>query len=73
MKEVLVGLREDQERELKQLAKAQRASRAALIRRAIDDFLERRRTPPEVDEAFGLWGDKAGDGLSYQRAIRDEW
>lgn len=73
MKEVLVGLREDQDRELRELAKANGASRAKLIRDAIDDFLGRRRLKDAVDESFGLWGDKTTDGLAYERAIRNEW
>jgi len=72
MREILVGITEDQVRELNRLAKRERASRAALVRQAIDALLAERRAARD-DEAFGLWGDRTGDGLAYERAIRDEW
>ena len=72
MREILVGVTEDQVRELNRLAKRERSSRAALIRQAIDALLTKKESAPD-DEAFGLWGDRTGDGLAYERAIRDEW
>ena len=72
MREILVGIREDQERALNQLSKQERASRAALIREAIDALLAHKRSADDA-EAFGLWGNRTGDGLDYERRIRDEW
>lgn len=47
-------------------------SRAALIREAIQHYLERKgSTSPE--EAFGIWKRKAKDGVQYQDEIRSEW
>ena len=72
MREILVGIRADQELKLNQMAKSRRSSRAALIREAIDKLLSTREKP-EGDEAFGLWGNSGKDGLTYQREIRSEW
>ncbi len=54
------------------LAKAQKQSRAALIRAAIRDFLAARRQEEAV-EAFGLWGARETDGVAYQDRVRAEW
>lgn len=72
MKEVLVGIREDQEQALQELVKRRKSSRAALIRDAIDRMLKEEQPAP-LEESFGAWGDKTGDGLAYERAIREEW
>jgi metal-responsive CopG/Arc/MetJ family transcriptional regulator len=68
----LVDLGEAQMRELDSLSKQEKTSRAALIRQAIDDYLAARRRRRD-GEAFGLWGDRAGDGLAYQDKARSEW
>jgi predicted transcriptional regulator len=68
----LVDLGEAQVQALDELAKAERQSRAALIRQAIDDFLAKRRGR-QLDNAFGLWGDRKQDGLDYQEKLRREW
>jgi metal-responsive CopG/Arc/MetJ family transcriptional regulator len=57
---------------LDQLAKREKVSRAALIRKAVDDFLACNSHASEA-EAFGLWGDRKVDGLAYQEDIRSEW
>jgi predicted transcriptional regulator len=57
---------------LDHLAKVEKVSRAALIRKAVGDFLDRNNGEREF-EAFGLWGDRAIDGLAYQEKIRSEW
>ena len=72
MKEVLVGITEEQERALNRLAKDSRSSRAAIIRQAIDDLLSARQSEAR-SEAFGLWGKSGQDGLAYQRELRSEW
>jgi predicted transcriptional regulator len=72
MREILVGIREDQERELSRLARASGTSRAALIRRAIDGMLGEETRSTEAD-AFGLWGKADQDGLAYEREMRGEW
>ncbi|MFS8116201.1 ribbon-helix-helix domain-containing protein [Rhizobium jaguaris] len=57
---------------LDRLAQREKMSRAALIRKAIDDFLARNNADSEA-EAFGLWGDRKIDGLAYQENMRSEW
>ena len=68
----LVDLGDTQLRELDELSKEEKRSRAALIREAIDDFLATRRRKHEGD-AFGLWGKRRMDGLTYQKKVRSEW
>jgi hypothetical protein len=72
MREILVGIRDDQDRELKRMAEGSGSSRAALIRDAIDKLISNRRGKAGED-AFGLWGDTGQDGLAYEREIRSEW
>jgi metal-responsive CopG/Arc/MetJ family transcriptional regulator len=66
-----IDLGDGQLQELSELSKAEKRSRAALIREAIDDLLARRRSMHEGD-AFGLWGKRKVDGLVYQKRIRGE-
>lgn len=67
----LVDLGDAQIRALDELSKREKTSRAALIRKAVEDFLAMRRPRPEA--AFGLWGDRKTDGLAYQQKVRGEW
>ena len=68
----LVDIDENQIRELDRLARQRKQSRAALIREAVANYLDKRaRTTAE--NAFGLWGDRKVDGLSYQEKVRSEW
>lgn len=71
----LVDIPDAQVRALDGLAKDQGRSRAALIRDAIGELLDRCRSEPNPD-AFGLWRKTRGrdhDGLDYQERIRREW
>ena len=68
----LVDVGEPQIRALDQLSRADKRSRAALIREAIDDYLAKRRGK-HASEAFGLWGKRKVDGLAYQEKVRREW
>ncbi|GLQ58134.1 ribbon-helix-helix domain-containing protein [Devosia nitrariae] len=68
----LVDINEPQLRRLDELAKKQGQSRAAVIREAIDGYLEKRASKGASD-AFGLWGKGGVDGLAYQRKVRSEW
>ena len=68
----LIDLPESQVAALDELSKAEKKSRAALIRQAIHDYLSKRRSARQED-AFGLWGDRKIDGLAYQRRMRREW
>ncbi|MET4232286.1 metal-responsive CopG/Arc/MetJ family transcriptional regulator [Bradyrhizobium sp. i1.4.4] len=68
----LVDLGDSQIQALDELSKKDKRSRAALIRQAIDDYLAKRRSKQEGD-AFGLWGKRKVDGLTYQEKVRREW
>ncbi len=68
----LIDLADSQVAALDELSKAEKKSRAALIRQAIDDYLAGRRVARE-EEAFGLWGNKKVDGMAYQNRMRREW
>lgn len=68
----LVDMSEAQIDALDLIAKRERRSRAALIRTAVDDYLARHRRH-EVEDGFGLWGERKVDGLDYQEKVRREW
>lgn len=68
----LVHMSDAQVEALDALARRLRRSRAALVRAAIDDYLERHRSE-QVEEGFGLWGNREVDGLAYQESARREW
>ena len=68
----LVTFEDEQIRALDTLARRQRVSRAELIRRAVDRFLEDKASGDDLP-SFGLWDGAAGDGLAYQEKLRSEW
>jgi len=68
----LVDLGDTQLQALDELSKKEKLTRAALIRRAIDDYLVKQRDKQEGD-AFGLWGKRKVDSLAYQKKVRSEW
>lgn len=68
----LVDIDDHQIRDLDRLAKQQKRSRAALIREAVADYLDKRHRKT-AGEAFGLWGQGGTDGLAYQEKVRSEW
>ena len=47
-------------------------SRAEAIRRAVGAYVLQHRAA-EPDQAFGLWRDRAQDGLTYEQELRREW
>jgi metal-responsive CopG/Arc/MetJ family transcriptional regulator len=69
---ILVDANETQVAALDDLAKREQRSRAAVIRAAIDDYVARHKQS-RIKEGFGLWGDRAMDGLEYQEKLRSEW
>ena len=68
----LVDLGDAQLQALDELSRREKRSRAALIRRAIDEYLSKQRDKQEGD-AFGLWRKRKVDGLAYQEKVRSEW
>lgn len=68
----IIDLKDHQIRELAVLCQQTRLSRAELIRRAVNEYLQH-HSPDRDDSAFGLWKDRVEDGLEYQQRIRAEW
>jgi len=69
----LIDLHDSQIEALAALCERVKQPRAALIREAVAEYLEKRRSLNAVDEAFGLWGQGEVDGLAYQEKARAEW
>lgn len=57
---------------LDKVGNQQRKSRAAIIREAIQQYLEGRELR-NSDAAFGVWKGKGKEGLKYQEQLRSEW
>jgi predicted transcriptional regulator len=68
----LIDLPDTQIQALAALCERVRQPRAAVIREAVAEYLER-RAMKSADAAYGLWGAEAVDGLAYQRQARAEW
>ncbi|MDR3530206.1 MAG: ribbon-helix-helix protein, CopG family [Rhodopila sp.] len=69
---MLVDLPDAQIQALAALCDRLRQPRAALIREAVAEYLERHTAKPAA-AAYGLWGAEAMDGLAYQEKARTEW
>lgn len=68
----IIDLQDQQVSALKKLGKQTRLSRAELIRRAVNDYLEKMITRKSSD-VFGIWQDKPENSLDFQNEIRREW
>jgi metal-responsive CopG/Arc/MetJ family transcriptional regulator len=68
----IIELPEDQIRDLAELCRRERISRAEAIRRAVAEYA-RRRNAGDARKAFGLWRARRRDGLAYERRLRREW
>ncbi|MBV9990498.1 MAG: ribbon-helix-helix protein, CopG family [Alphaproteobacteria bacterium] len=68
----LVDIPTNDMKELTRRSKAEKRSRASLIRDAISAYLKKPSAEKEVP-GFGLWKDYPIDGVEYQRKIRSEW
>jgi predicted transcriptional regulator len=68
----LIDLPDTQIQARAELCERVRQPRAAVIREAVAEYLERRATKPS-EAAYGLWSTKATDGLVYQEKARSEW
>lgn len=68
----IVQIPEEQLRDLAELCRREKISRAEAIRRAVVEYA-RRRLPRDSERAFGLWRGRRVDGLAYQRRLRREW
>ena len=67
----LIDIPDDQIRALARIGKRESVSRAALIRRALTDFIAA-CAPPSDAEAFGSWS-TGEDALAYEDRVRGEW
>ncbi|MCA8247177.1 ribbon-helix-helix protein, CopG family [Burkholderia multivorans] len=72
MSRVLVDLSDGQLDELAVIVETEHRPRAAIIRDAIDAYIAVHKRPL-ADDVFGLWKDRAVDGLAYQEKLRSEW
>ena len=75
MSRSLADLTPKQLEDLNQLASALDTSRAALIREAVATFVavKNEELKPPAPDVFGLWRDRAVDGLAYEQELRNEW
>ena len=58
--------------ELDELAGREQISRAEAVRRAMAEYLEKRRST-RGNAAFGIWKSKKVDALAYEDDLRGEW
>ena len=72
----LVELRDSQVDALKRLSERTQASRAELIRRAVDAYLQKQEATERSEglrAAFGCWAGPSPDALDIEDAVRREW
>jgi hypothetical protein len=67
----LVDIPDRQIKELTRISKAEKVSRAEIIRQAIAAFIEMKNSG--TVEAFGLWKEREIDNVTYQEQLRSEW
>jgi predicted transcriptional regulator len=68
----LIDLPDSQIRALADLCERVRQPRAAIIREAVAEFLQRHAVK-FMQSAYGRWGAEGADGLAYQEKARTEW
>jgi metal-responsive CopG/Arc/MetJ family transcriptional regulator len=68
----LVDIPDQQIQDLAAVARHNKLSRAEIIRRAIAAYLAENKPKPKL-HGFGLWKDRAIDGVEYQQKMRAEW
>ena len=72
----LVELRDSQVDALKRLSERTHASRAELIRRAVDAYLQKQEAAEQSEAlraAFGCWLGPSPDALDIEDTLRSEW
>jgi predicted transcriptional regulator len=69
---ILIDLPDAQIRALAALCEKVNQPRAAIIREAVAEYLDR-HTAKTAEAAYGLWDTEAMDGLAYQERARAEW
>lgn len=77
MKRTIVDLSECALGALDGIAEDQGASRAAVVREAVAEYIVRHKgtslRPPLPLQGFGALQGRLGDGLAYQQDLRSEW
>jgi metal-responsive CopG/Arc/MetJ family transcriptional regulator len=72
MSRILIDLSDSQVKELAVLVETEQRPRAAVIRDAIEAYIEAHKKTRGAD-VFGLWKSKKIDGLEFQEKLRAEW
>ena len=62
----------DQLRDLDDMCRREKITRAEAIRRAVAEYASRRKAQRWAD-AVGLWRGRGVDGLAYERRLRRGW
>lgn len=74
MTRILVDLPDDQLESLAILVAREMRPRAALIRDAVAQYLSSHQPVEQASaKVFGLWKERAIDGVQYQQELREEW
>lgn len=68
----IIDLPDETVRALDELRRSTGRSRAALVREAVERYLDLRADRDRA-AAFGAWRDHGVDGLALQRQLRREW
>ena len=68
----IVDLTDEQIAGLADVCRREGMSRTEAVRRSGAAYLDAMQLA-ERDELFGIWRDRELDGLTYERALRDEW
>jgi metal-responsive CopG/Arc/MetJ family transcriptional regulator len=68
----IIEVPEEVIKNLDQVGKQQRKSRAAIIREAICLYLDQKDLKDSA-AAFGVWKKRRKDGLEYQEQVRSDW
>ncbi len=69
---IILEIPNEKVKELDRLCKAQKISRAELVRRAIDKYLLDTQLVRR-EASFGIWKRKKIDSLKYEASLRNEW
>jgi metal-responsive CopG/Arc/MetJ family transcriptional regulator len=72
MSRIVIDLPDEDLRLLNTIKDIHKKPRAAIIRKAISEYLASNRFDEE-DDAFGVWHGENGDGLEFQTTLRKEW
>jgi len=68
---ILVHIPDWQMKEIAAIAAAEKSSHAEVVRRAVAAYIEQKKI--SAGNVFGIWRDRAIDGLECQERGRSEW